>query len=101
MSWKHHYIRQAGEAKPPHGMVRMNMDPEKFVDDLPELMHSFVYLPYFAVYNAHPCFWPKLSGKKIFQFNFLIQLFIYLCLETKLIIVFQDIILHMDVIIAF
>ena len=26
--------------------------------------------PYFSVYNAHPRFWPKLSGKKIFRFNF-------------------------------
>ena len=40
-------------------------------------------LPYFAVYNEHPHFWPKLSGEKIFPFNFLIQLFVYLNLETK------------------
>ena len=64
-------------------------------------------MPYFAVYNvlsvynAHPCFWPKLSGgKKIFHFNFLIQLFIYLHLETKPIIVSQSIILHTDIVIA-
>ena len=36
--------------------------------------------------------------EKIFHFNFLIQLFIYLYLETKLIIIFQDIILHMDIV---
>ena len=38
------------------------------------------YLPYFAVYTAHPCFWPKLSGKEMFHFNFLnsiIYLFIF------------------------
>ena len=35
------------------------------------------------------------------HFNFLIQGFIYLHLETKLIIVFQGIILHIDIIIAF
>ena len=39
--------------------------------------------------------------KDIFRFNFLIQLFLYLYLETKPIIVFQGIILHMDIIIAF
>ena len=39
--------------------------------------------------------------KKNFHFNLLIQLFIYLHLETKSIIVFQGIILHMDIIIAF
>ena len=37
---------------------------------------------YFAMYNAHPRFWPKLSGKKIFHFNFLIQCNIYLYLDT-------------------
>ena len=35
-------------------------------------------LLYFAVYNVHPHFWTKLSGKKSFHFNFLIQLFIYI-----------------------
>ena len=39
--------------------------------------------------------------EKNFGFNFLIQLFIYLYLETKLIIVFQGIILHTDIVIAF
>ena len=34
-------------------------------------------------------------------FNFLIQLFIYLYLETKLIIIFQGLILHTDIIITF
>ena len=46
-------------------------------------------------------FWAQTLRKKIFRFNFLIQLFIYLHLETKSIIVFQGIILHMDIIIAF
>ena len=32
--------------------------------------------------NAHPGFWPKVSGKKTFRFNFLIQLCIYLYLDT-------------------
>ena len=58
-----------------------------------------IYL-YFAVYNVHPRFWPKLSGK-IFHFNFLIQSLIYLYLGTKPIIVFQGIILHMDIVTAF
>ena len=40
--------------------------------------------PYFPMCNAHPRFWPKLSWKKIAHFDFLIQLFIYLYLETKL-----------------
>ena len=40
--------------------------------------------------------------KKTFHFNSLIQLFIYLYLETKPIIVFRGIIiLHVDIIIAF
>ena len=48
-----------------------------------------------------PTFWAQAFRKKIFHFNFLIQLFIYLYLETKLIIVFQGIILHMDIVIVF
>ena len=35
------------------------------------------------MYSVHPPFGPKLSGKKTFRFHFLIQLFIYLYLETK------------------
>ena len=53
------------------------------------------------MYTAHPHFWPELSGEKTFHFNFYIQLFIYLYLETKPVIVFQGIILHTDIIIAF
>ena len=45
-------------------------------------------------------FWPKLSGEKN-HFNFLIQLCIYLIYKQNLIIVFQGIILHMAIIIAF
>ena len=30
------------------------------------------------MYNTHPCFWSKLSGKKSFILLFKIQLFIYL-----------------------
>ena len=33
------------------------------------------------MYNVHPHFWPKLSGKK-FCFSILIQFFIYLYLDT-------------------
>ena len=40
-------------------------------------------LPYLAVYDVHPHCGSKLSGKKIFWFNFLIQLFIYLKLDTS------------------
>ena len=51
--------------------------------------------------NVHPRFWPKISGgKKTVHFNLLIQFLIDLYLETKLIIVFQGIILHMDIVIA-
>ena len=39
--------------------------------------------------------------KEVFCFNLLIQFLIYLYLETKPIIVFQGIILCMDIIIAF
>ena len=59
---------------------------------------------YFAVYNVHPCLWCtlyKFSGKKIFDFNVLIQLLVYLYLETKPMIIFQSIILHTDTVIAF
>ena len=50
------------------------------------------------MYYAHPRFWPKLLGKKSF---ILIQLFIYLYLEAKPIILSQGIILHTDIVIAF
>ena len=55
------------------------------------------------MYNVHPNFWPKLSGKTSFVliFNSIIYLFIYLDLETKQIIVFQGNILHTDIVIAF
>ena len=38
-----------------------------------------IYTLHFAVYNAHPCFWPKFSGKKSFIliFNSIICLFIF------------------------
>ena len=51
------------------------------------------------LYRA-PMFLAQLSGI-IFHSNFLIQFFIYLYLETKPIIVFRGIILHMDIVIAF
>ena len=53
-------------------------------------------LLYFALYNAHSCFWPNLSGKQMLHFNFLIQFLIYILIN-----VFQGIILHMDIMIAF
>ena len=57
-------------------------------------MHSHVH--------CTPMFWAQtLRGKKSFVLFFKIQLFIYLYLETKLIITFQVIILHTDTIIAF
>ena len=61
---------------------------------------SFINYHILPCINAQPRFWPKLAGKKIFPFNILIQYFIYLYLGTKPII-FQNIILHMDIIIAF
>ena len=48
-----------------------------------------------------PMFLAQIFRKKFFCFNFLIQIFIYFYLETKLIIIFQGIILHTDIIIAF
>ena len=50
-------------------------------------MHTHIFGPIFQ--------------EKIFHFDFLIQLFIYLYLETKWIIVFQGISLYTDIIIAF
>ena len=44
-------------------------------------------------------FGPNFQGEKLFHFNFLIQFLIYL--ETKLIIMFQVIIFHTYIIIAF
>ena len=55
-------------------------------------------------YRISPCrtpthdFGPNFQEKKPF---ILIQFFIYLCLETKPIIIFQGIILHADIILAF
>ena len=43
----------------------------------------------------------QIFRKKVFCFTFLIQLFIYLYLETKMIIVFQGSILHADIVTAF
>ena len=60
---------------------------------LPHMTHSHVeYIPTFSA---------QAFRKKIFCLHFKVQLFIYLYLETKPIIIFQDIILHMDIIIAF
>lgn len=46
MSWKHHYIRQAVEEKPPHGMNGDNMDLEEFVNDLPWLIDLLILFTY-------------------------------------------------------
>ena len=46
-------------------------------------------------------FWAQTFRKEIFHFNFLIQLFICLYLETEPIIIFQGIILHMDIILTY
>ena len=54
---------------------------------LPCRMHTHIFGPIFQ--------------EKIFHFDSLIQLFIYLYLETKWIIVFQGISLYTDIIIAF
>ena len=48
-----------------------------------------------------PMFMAQTFQKKSFILIFLIQFFIHLYLETKLIIVFQGIILHTDIVIAF
>ena len=45
-------------------------------------MNELQIVPYFTVYSVHPHLWPKLSEEKIFRFNFLIQLFIYFCVDT-------------------
>ena len=60
-----------------------------------------------VLYNYHilPCimcvhiFVPNFQ-EKIFHLNTFNSIFIYLCLETEPIIIFQDIILHMDIVIA-
>ena len=52
------------------------------------------------MYNAHPRFWPKLSGRNVL-FKYFHLTFTSLYLETKLIIVFQGIIFHTDIVIAF
>lgn len=46
-------------------------------------------------------FLAQTSKEKIFCFNFFIQLLIYLYLETKAIIIFQGIVFHMDIVVAF
>ena len=66
------------------------------------VLHHVYYIP---MYSVHPSFWPKLSGKKTFYFLDIyiyknIYLSIYLFLETKPMIIFQGIILHMDIITA-
>ena len=55
------------------------------------------------MYNMLPCIMctPLMAQtfkKKIFHFNILLQFFIYLHLETKPVIIFQGIILHMDIV---
>ena len=57
-------------------------------------------LPYFCHVKCAPTSLAQTFRKKIFHFNFLIQLFIYLYLERKLIIIFQGIILYVDISIA-
>ena len=55
----------------------------------------------FAGYNVLLCIMcTRILGEKIFHFNVLIQLLIYLYLETKPIIIFQGIILYMDIVIV-
>ena len=64
---------------------------------------SSVGVPHFVVYNVLPCthvLGPNFQ-EKIFCFNFLIPLLIYLYLETKPVIIFQGIILHTDIVIVF
>ena len=45
-------------------------------------MKHYPYIPYFATYNTHSHFWPKLSGKTSSILIFLTQFFIYLYLDT-------------------
>lgn len=52
------------------------------IQNLNILIPVFCHLQCAPVHNAHPCFCPKLSGKKIFCFNSLIPLFIYLYFDT-------------------
>ena len=57
---------------------------------------------YFAMYNAHTRFWPKpVQVTGFFQEKIDFFFFIYLHLETKLIILSQGIILHEDITIVF
>ena len=63
---------------------------------------AFGKIPYFAMYNVFPCivcthvFGPNFQEKKIFILIFKLIDYIY-----KLIIIFQGIILHIDIVIAF
>ena len=59
------------------------------------------------MYNVLLCtmrthvFGPNFQENKVVCFNFFNSIFIYLYLEIKPIIIFQGIILHMDIVIAF
>ena len=70
----------------------MGKGPEQ--TPLPRRHTNGQQIHYFAVYMGTHIFSPNFQEKKNFHFSFLIQLFIYLYLETKLIIIFQSIILH-------
>ena len=52
-------------------------------------------IPYLGMYNAHPHFWPKVSGKTFFHFNYiLIYLFIFRQLFFCIIKEFQHLFLN-------
>ena len=55
------------------------MDEKLASQILVDVETTVTHLPYFAVYNSHPCFWPILSGKKNLSFYFfsVIYLFIF------------------------
>ena len=55
---------------------------------------------YFALHRGRPRLWPKESGKHS-PFNVLIQFFLYFPSESNLIVVFQGIISHLDMVIVF
>ena len=66
------------------GLLKPGLNPELPPNYLVQPVITFLWEPedilYFAVYNTHPCFWTKLSGKKYFVliFNSVTYLFIYI-----------------------
>ena len=57
--------------------------------DVPYFAICTKYVPYLWVYNAHPHFWPKLSGKIIFCFNFFFTLWWFIFFNFNFVLLFN------------